>query len=258
MKKATIGMRFLALLVDGIILSVLYVLTGMFTDDYRIQSALQVVFIFLYYGFSEGGMGATLGKKLCHIKVVDERGGKITMGTGFFRAFGRLISALILGIGYIIALFDDNNRSLHDRIAHTLVVDARSTAPASPAAYRSAPAPAPAPVPPAPVKKAQLVGISGFYAGKAFEIPSGGVVLGRDPATCGFVFPDNIKGVSRNHCKLEFNPMTNLFILHDLGSSYGTFKGSGEKVSQGQPAALCVDDTFYLASKENVFKVVFA
>lgn len=250
MKNATIGMRFLAMVVDGIVLSVLYIITGMFTNDLRIQAALEVIFMFLYYGFCEGSMGATLGKKLCRIKVVDENGNKITMGIGFFRSFGRLISAIILGIGYIIALFDENNRSLHDRIAHTRVVEAASV-----------PLAAPTPVYAPPVhtaiqeERAQLVGIAGFYAGRAFDIPASGVVMGRDPTTCGFVLPDNIKGVSRNHCKLEYNPTTKLFILHDLGSSYGTFKGNGEKISQGQPAALPAEETFYLASKENLFKV---
>ena len=101
----------------------------------------------------------------------------------------------------------------------------------------------------------QIIGISGQFAGQAFPVSTHGVMLGRDPSSCDFVFPSNIQGISRNHCKLQFNPQTQMFVLYDLGSSYGTFLGSGVRVPQGQPAALRAGDEFYLASRGNVFRV---
>jgi uncharacterized RDD family membrane protein YckC len=44
----------------------------------------------------------------------------------YLRAFGRhfakYLSAMILGIGYFMAAFDDQRRTLHDRICETRVV----------------------------------------------------------------------------------------------------------------------------------------
>lgn len=101
----------------------------------------------------------------------------------------------------------------------------------------------------------QIIGISGQFAGQAFPVSTHGVMLGRDPASCDFVFPSNAKGISRNHCKLQFNPQTQMFVLYDLGSSFGTYLGSGIQVPQGQPAALRAGDEFYLATRANVFRV---
>ena len=46
-----------------------------------------------------------------------------------------------------------------------------------------------------------------------------------------------------------------MFVLYDLGSSFGTYLGSGIQVPQGQPAALRAGDEFYLATRANVFRV---
>jgi uncharacterized RDD family membrane protein YckC len=59
----------------------------------------------------------------CGIKVVTPEGEKIT----YLRAFGRYFAKTLLGIatlyiGYIIAAFDSEKRSLHDRICNTRVV----------------------------------------------------------------------------------------------------------------------------------------
>ena len=82
-----------------------------------------------------------------------------------------------------------------------------------------------------------------------------GIMMGRDSAACDFVFPDHAQGISRNHCKIQFNPQTQMFVLYDLGSSYGTFLGNGVRVPQGQPMAMRPGDEFYLASRANLFRV---
>ena len=249
MKKATIGLRLVAMIVDSLILAVLYPLICAITGDWTARSVIELLCYFLYYALLEGSMGATLGKKLCKITVVNLDGTKIKMGTAFMRSFGRLVSGLVLGIGYIIALFNENGRSLHDMIANTIVIDERSL-------YM--PVSAPAPVAAPTVRQqgaAQLVGVSGQFAGKAFNIPAAGITIGRDAATNDIVFPENVKGISRNHCKLQFNAQTGMFVLNDLGSSYGTFKGDGEKIDQGQTVALNAGDEFYLATKANLFRV---
>jgi len=66
--------------------------------------------------------GATLGKMALRLKVVRPDGGGISLGRAVGRYFSTWISSIILCIGYIIAAFDDEKRSLHDRICDTRVV----------------------------------------------------------------------------------------------------------------------------------------
>jgi uncharacterized RDD family membrane protein YckC len=77
----------------------------------------------LYYVLFLGWKGATPGKMLLKIKVVRPDGSPISYGTAFLRYIGVFISSIILGIGYIMAFFDKENRTLHDRIAGTRVVE---------------------------------------------------------------------------------------------------------------------------------------
>ena len=66
--------------------------------------------------------GATPGKMALGLKVVRNDGGPISLGLAAGRYFATFLSSLTLLIGYIIAAFDDQKRSLHDRICGTLVI----------------------------------------------------------------------------------------------------------------------------------------
>lgn len=66
--------------------------------------------------------GATLGKLALGLKVVRPDGSGITLGRSVARFFSTWISGFIFCIGYIIAAFDDEKRSLHDRICETRVI----------------------------------------------------------------------------------------------------------------------------------------
>lgn len=66
--------------------------------------------------------GATLGKMLFGLKVIRADGSKVLMGLSAGRYFATYISTLTIGIGYIIAGFDDQKRALHDRICDTRVI----------------------------------------------------------------------------------------------------------------------------------------
>jgi uncharacterized RDD family membrane protein YckC len=46
----------------------------------------------------------------------------VDLGRAFGRYFGKLLSAIILGIGYIMAAFDSEKRALHDMICDTRVI----------------------------------------------------------------------------------------------------------------------------------------
>ena len=93
-------------------------------------------------------------------------------------------------------------------------------------------------------------GISGIFANQSFPMDRGTLVFGRSTSSCNVVFPDNARGISRNHCKIEKSGEG--WIIVDLGSSYGTFV-NGIKVQQNVPMYLNNGDTFYLGDKSNMF-----
>jgi uncharacterized RDD family membrane protein YckC len=69
--------------------------------------------------------GATLGKIALGLKVVRADGGPISAGLAAGRFFAGWLSGMILCIGYIMAAFDEQKRSLHDRICDTRVIYAK-------------------------------------------------------------------------------------------------------------------------------------
>lgn len=56
------------------------------------------------------------------VKVVNEDGTPITMGRSALRYLAKMLSGLILCIGYIMAAFDEEKRTLHDRLCGTRVI----------------------------------------------------------------------------------------------------------------------------------------
>lgn len=66
--------------------------------------------------------GGTLGKLALDLRVVTANGEPIGCGRALGRALAEYLSALILLIGYIIAAFDSEKRTLHDHICGTRVI----------------------------------------------------------------------------------------------------------------------------------------
>jgi len=64
----------------------------------------------------------TLGKMAFRMKVTDLNGARISFGRATGRFFAKILSGMILNIGYIMAGFTDRKQALHDMIAGTLVV----------------------------------------------------------------------------------------------------------------------------------------
>ena len=66
--------------------------------------------------------GGTLGKLACGIEVVTPSGARISYLRSLGRHFAKFLSAITAYIGFLMAAFDSENRSLHDRICNTRVV----------------------------------------------------------------------------------------------------------------------------------------
>lgn len=78
----------------------------------------------LYYSLMEcSRLQATLGKMALGIKVTDMDGNRVSFGRATGRYFGKIISGLILCIGYMMAGFTQQKQALHDIMAGCLVVN---------------------------------------------------------------------------------------------------------------------------------------
>lgn len=77
----------------------------------------------LYYALLESSASqATLGKRALGIKVTDLYGERVSFGRALGRLFAHVLSSLIVGFGFVMALFTERRQTLHDKIAGTLVV----------------------------------------------------------------------------------------------------------------------------------------
>ena len=67
--------------------------------------------------------GATPGKKLVHIKIVDAKTfHDITNKQAITRSLGYIPSTLLFGVGFFMVAFRKDKRSLHDLLADTIVI----------------------------------------------------------------------------------------------------------------------------------------
>lgn len=75
-----------------------------------------------YNTFFVGKFGATIGKIAVGLRIITADGDKVSYMRAFGRHFAEYLSMMILGIGFIMAGFDPEKRTLHDRICDTRVV----------------------------------------------------------------------------------------------------------------------------------------
>ena len=140
--------RVAAALLDGLIVgAVTAPFTVGMTSGNRYSatySSISTVVWWLYSALMESSAKqATLGKMALGIRVTDLDGNRIGFGKATGRHFAKILSALILGIGFLMAAFTERKQALHDILADTLVV-------IGPASQTSGVVPPPPPPPPPP------------------------------------------------------------------------------------------------------------
>lgn len=132
--------RFLAKTVDSFILVIAngLIQSGFYATIFRLEPGkppgrgfflvwflmmlLQLAVAASYSTFFVGKFAATPGKMACGLKVVTADGGRVSYARALGRYFAEMLSSLILAIGYIMAAFDNEKRTLHDRICNTRVI----------------------------------------------------------------------------------------------------------------------------------------
>ena len=91
-----------------------------------VSNLISMATAWLYFSLCESSAWqATLGKKALGLKVVDMQGQRISFLRASGRHFAKIISAIILFIGFIMAGFTERKQALHDIIASCLVIRGR-------------------------------------------------------------------------------------------------------------------------------------
>jgi len=96
--------------------------SGIIIFSYLIGGILGILY---YAGMESSASQATLGKMALGIKVTDLHGRRISFGRAVGRLFAKILSGIILCIGYIMVAFTEKKQGLHDMIAGTLVLKTR-------------------------------------------------------------------------------------------------------------------------------------
>jgi uncharacterized RDD family membrane protein YckC len=148
--------RVVALILDGFVVGIVTVPIslalgagdGTSSTTYSPEaSSISTAISWLYYALMESSAKqATLGKLAMGIMVTDLDGRRVGFGKATGRYFAKILSALILGIGFLMAAFTERKQGLHDILAGTLVV--RGQAPSQGQGMMTPPPPPPPPPPP--------------------------------------------------------------------------------------------------------------
>ena len=86
---------------------------------------LQVIVLkFIYQTFFIWYYGATLGKMLAKIRVIDfENFGRVSLMSAILRSMGRILSEMFFYIGFFVAFYTQSKQTFHDKMGRTLVVN---------------------------------------------------------------------------------------------------------------------------------------
>ncbi len=89
---------------------------------------LIVVMGVLYFTLCESSAWqGTLGKLALGIRVTDRQGKRISFPRALGRYFAKFLSAIILGIGFLMVAWTQRKQGLHDIICDTLVLNGRAS-----------------------------------------------------------------------------------------------------------------------------------
>jgi len=134
MQYAGFWKRVAAFVIDFVIIAicsipVTFIFYAYFSNDEpsvaeRKVQGMGLAFAWLYFALMESSVyQGTIGKMFLGIKVTDLNGNRIGFGRATGRHFGRLLSVLLIFIGYIMVAFTQKKQGLHDIMAGCLVVN---------------------------------------------------------------------------------------------------------------------------------------
>ena len=124
MEYAGFWIRFGAAVVDYVVVCAALVILRLLFHTLLSYMLLFLFFLpWLYYWLFTGLKGQTPGKMLVGIKVVNAQGNIPGLGHAALReVLGKLISTIVLCLGFFWIAFDNNKQGWHDKLASTYVV----------------------------------------------------------------------------------------------------------------------------------------
>ena len=125
LEYAGFWIRLVAYVIDLIMLSVVGFVLGFAMAGFGSQAIGTVMNILIgvsYFALMESSSyQATLGKMAVGVKVGDHNGDQISLLNAVGRYFGKMISGLLLCIGFMMIGWDEKNQGIHDKLASTYV-----------------------------------------------------------------------------------------------------------------------------------------
>lgn len=125
-KLASFGQRALAYIIDIAICTLLAMLLSKALESWlAYDPGLLMPFIMLLYGawFESSVNRATPGKHFRYLQVNNPDGTRLSFGKAFLRNVIKLFSWFLLGIGFLMALWDKQHRTLHDYVVNSKVAE---------------------------------------------------------------------------------------------------------------------------------------
>lgn len=114
--------RIAAYLIDGLVLGLFGLLVTVATNNPQSAFFLNIGASAVYFVGFWVAEGATPGKMVFNLKVRSPDGSPIDVGQGVLRLVGYWVNWIIFGIGFLVMLFNEEKRGLHDHMANTIVV----------------------------------------------------------------------------------------------------------------------------------------
>jgi uncharacterized RDD family membrane protein YckC len=122
-----LGAYLLDVLIYGIPAVIVVVVAALISDALGVLAYfLVIVGSVAYFIYYEGGpKGATPGKQVFGIRIIDmQGGGSIGYGRAFIRWIMKIVSGAVFYLGYLWMLWDKEKQCWHDKVANDVVVPA--------------------------------------------------------------------------------------------------------------------------------------
>lgn len=138
LSKASIAKRAVALFIDSLILLVLALmvnydlftsLTPLSSDEELLFAQTEILKIYFPMAFAYQWLfvalyGASLGKMVMKIRIIDlQTGDTPSVAVALNRSAVRIVSEIVMNLGFLWAILDPNRQGWHDKSARTLVID---------------------------------------------------------------------------------------------------------------------------------------
>lgn len=123
-RYAGFWLRLGAWVIDSFVLGLLYgIIAWILKIPDKATNAIGFLLFWPVFAlFESSAWQGTPGKKALGLVVTDLQGRRISFGKASGRYFGKWLSAVILGIGFLMVAFTDRKQGLHDKLAGTLVL----------------------------------------------------------------------------------------------------------------------------------------